>query len=76
MATPKLAPTTSPAPKGFGPLRCLLCGAEGGISLHLTDLQSVHCHECSDEFSVATLRDHVARWSRVVAWIDLAAGVE
>ncbi len=72
---PKLAPETT-TKRGFGTLRCLLCGAEGGISLHLTEIDSVHCHECGDEFSLADLRDVVGRWQKVLQWCESAPALE
>jgi transcription elongation factor Elf1 len=59
-------------PKGFGPLPCIRCGQEASISLDLDDCSTFRCGECEESFDVCDLREHLARWQRVLAWVDAA----
>jgi hypothetical protein len=70
------APTT-PAPakrSGFGSLPCIRCGQDATISLDLDDCTTFRCAECDDSFDADDVRDHMARWQRVLAWVDARPG--
>ncbi len=62
---PALKPMTLPCPR---------CGeASASISLELFRLgegEELHCHDCDADFSLDEVRELIARWTRVVAWID------
>jgi hypothetical protein len=62
--------------RGFGPLTCPLCGQDCAISLNLEDLETCTCPECSEEFTLDTVRDVIARWQKVLAWVDLCPAAE
>jgi hypothetical protein len=74
--TPTLAiaptPAAAPVARGFADLDCPCCGAQGGITVHLGSLDEFHCGECDADFDAETVRNLIARWTRVLAWIDLA----
>jgi hypothetical protein len=58
-------------------LPCPLCGEQGAsISLYLDDMDTCHCRDCDNEFSLDTVRDLLAKWSRVLAWADSAPTAE
>lgn len=51
-------------------LPCPCCGEEeSSISLHLDDC-SMTCRNCDGEFTLGTIRAIMARWGRVVTWIE------
>jgi hypothetical protein len=58
------------AKKGFGELTCPLCGQDGAIGLSLEDLESCTCPSCSEEFTLDAVRDVIAKWQRVLSWVD------
>jgi hypothetical protein len=79
MATPNpTSPTTLkvPAAAPFADLPCLKCGEAGGLTLSLTDLETVYCGECENEYGLADARDAVRHWRRVLAWVDAAPAAE
>ena len=64
---------------GFGPLPCPKCGAEATVSIDLDNLTAADvckCNECDEEFGLADVRAWMARWQKVLAWIDLAPALE
>jgi hypothetical protein len=71
--------TTAMATKtkvGFG-VSCPLCGCgDEAITLDVNDLTKLSCQGCSEEFTpaeaLAKARATLARWEKVVAWIDSA----
>jgi transposase-like protein len=71
--------TASKTIKGFQ-VTCPFCKDEDAtISLDLNDLSSCQCSSCDETFSPARARDLVAaelaRWERVVRWVDSAAAI-
>jgi predicted amidophosphoribosyltransferase len=74
MTTPT---ATTPAPKrGFGDLLCCCCGKDAALELDLSDLETVHCPECEERFALTEVRSVIARWQRVLAWVDMASPQE
>jgi hypothetical protein len=58
-------------------LPCPLCGEQqASISLYLDDMDTCCCRECSEEFSLDAVRDMIAKWQRVLAWVDSAPTAE
>jgi uncharacterized protein (DUF983 family) len=79
--TPTTHPTTptcstpTPVSRGFV-LPCPKCGnAESCISLHLDDCETFTCRECDEEFTADDVRDLIAKWGKVLAWIDAATTI-
>lgn len=74
MTTAKTTPTCKPTSKGFGPLPCPLCGEEATVRLDITEITEdgdcLWCGSCEADFSLATVRNVLARWSKALAWID------
>ncbi len=64
------------AKRGFGALPCILCGQEATITLDLDDCAVFRCPECVNDFSADDVRDHAAKWARVIAWIETAPKAE
>ncbi len=65
--------------KGFGHLRCPLCGEEATITLDLDDCANMTCPECGDSFTADHVRemiDAAAKWRKVLAWLDAAPAQE
>lgn len=65
-----VAQATAKVERGFGELTCPCCGQDCGIQLNLSDLDTCSCPECSEEFSLDTVREMLAKWQRVLAWVD------
>ncbi len=65
------APAAADAPGKGMCLPCPRCGeAEASISLCLADAETFTCGECGTEFTATDLRDIMARWQKVLAWVD------
>jgi hypothetical protein len=61
------------AGRGFKGLSCPLCGnADATLRLYLDDCETVTCSECEEEFSLDVVRELVAAWTKVLAWVDAA----
>lgn len=69
-------PTCRPVKRGFNYLPCPRCGQEEAtvsIDLHdLTDPEAIQCRDCDATFGIEEVRDIVAKWQRVLLWIDSA----
>lgn len=55
-------------------LPCPCCGnEEASISVQLAylDDQTFRCNECEEEFCADYMRSLVAKWSRLLAWLDM-----
>jgi hypothetical protein len=61
--------------RGFPGLRCLKCGEEDTVRVNVADM-GLTCSSCDEGFSVAEVRDMMASWTRVLAWIDQAPAVK
>jgi transposase-like protein len=72
MATNETTPTTQPVQRGFGNLRCLLCGETSVIRLDLDDVSRFICGECEGEFTCEDVKTMLDDWRKVLAWIALA----
>jgi predicted nucleic acid binding AN1-type Zn finger protein len=54
-------------------LPCPKCGnTEASIKLCLFDGGTFCCLECDDEFTAEDVRDFIAKWRKVLAWVDAA----
>jgi transcription elongation factor Elf1 len=60
----------APKARGFGNLRCPLCGEEGLISLDLDDGATFRCGQCEDTFDAKAARAMIDPWERVLAWVS------
>jgi hypothetical protein len=64
------------APRAIGFLPCPLCGEQQArISLDLADF-ALHCADCDSHFLAEEVRAFIARWQRVLSWIDSAPAAE
>jgi hypothetical protein len=66
------APEAQPVSRGWADLDCPCCGQQGGVSVSLEDLDSFTCSECDGEFDRSAVEEFIAKWTKVLAWIDLA----
>ena len=49
---------------------CPKCGqAEATVRLDLSDLETCHCVDCDETFSLDLVRDFIAKWQRVLGWV-------
>jgi hypothetical protein len=78
MATATQPTLTCVAPKtrGFAGLCCLKCNAEDAVTVLVCDTSVFHCTDCGDEFSTDDVREHLERWQRVLAWVEMAPEME
>ena len=75
--TPVPAPATVPMPtlaetpsRGLL-LPCPCCGeASATICLNLADGESLNCQDCGTDFTASDVRDFIAKWTRMLAWIE------
>jgi hypothetical protein len=57
---------------GYSGLCCIKCGEPGGVRLLLEDLETLFCPECNTEYTIGEVRDTLAQWQQVLAWVDAA----
>src|SRR5262245_36023478 len=69
-STPAIAGTVRPT-RGFS-LRCPLCGADATQALDLDDLETLHCAECEDTYSLADVCAIMAAWQQLIVWVEAA----
>jgi uncharacterized protein (DUF983 family) len=58
--------------KGFA-VRCIRCGQEECIRLNVNNLDTFSCSACDEDFTADDVRTELARWARLLAWLDTAA---
>lgn len=64
-----MATTTTTTARGTQ-LPCPCCGERSAnIDLHLADA-TFGCTECGADFTADDVRHLIARWARVLAWLD------
>jgi uncharacterized protein (DUF983 family) len=59
-----------PAKRGFPGLRCPHCGQENTVRVYLEDVTVFQCNACDAEWGADELRELIALWTRVLAWVD------
>lgn len=57
--------------KGFN-VHCPMCGVDEGLFVKLHDCETLHCENCDEEIEISDLRDRMAGWVRLLAWLDTA----
>ncbi len=57
---------------GFA-VRCLHCGEQECVRIDVHDLHTFHCASCDAEFTADDVQAEMARWARLLAWLDTAA---
>lgn len=70
---PDPPPAPQAASRGFGNLRCPLCGETATIAVDLDDLARFRCDSCEDEFGIPDVNRLIVaadRWDDVLAWIE------
>lgn len=52
-------------------LPCPRCGEpDANLTLYLADGETFQCQECDEEFTADAVRDLLARWAPVLAWLE------
>lgn len=67
-----MATATEPEVKRGFTVPCIKCGEPGTVSIDLCDLETCRCSSCDEEFEVGDVREFIARWKGVLAWLDSA----
>jgi len=52
---------------------CPCCGEEIAnisVNLYALDGDAFTCHECGADFTIDTVRTLIARWTKLLAWLD------
>jgi hypothetical protein len=63
--------------RGFKGIRCPLCGSDSDTqTLELDNLDTFLCAGCDEDYTADDLRQAIAAWQRVLAWIDAAPAIE
>jgi uncharacterized Zn finger protein len=58
-------------------LPCPTCGEEQAtITLSLADCETLHCEDCGSDYTLDDVRSLIARWQRVLAWVEQAPRAE
>jgi len=71
-----ISTSKKPVRRGFSSLPCILCGnTDGNVTVSLDDVSQFHCNECGDDFDADAVRQQIAQWQAVLAWIDAAPTV-
>ena len=67
---------TTATQRGFAAV-CFRCGdADAVVRVNLADTSEFKCDGCDSEFSAGDVREHLASWQAVLAWISTAPVVE
>ena len=67
---------TQPQKRGFK-VCCLACGEQGGVRIYLDDMAGLfQCNECEAEFTPEEIRERIAGWEAVLAWVESAPAIE
>ncbi len=56
-------------------MRCLHCSQEETVRIDAHDLHTFHCSSCDGEFTAEDVRAEMARWGKLLAWLDSAPAV-
>lgn len=62
----------NPPTKGFVAATCIACGNTESLTLDLFRLDAVTCANCKTAVPLWQIREHVAAYVAMLAWIDLA----
>lgn len=54
----------------MAPVTCLRCGEPAKVSVDVTDGETFYCFSCDTEFTVAVVRELIASWQQILAWLD------
>jgi Zn ribbon nucleic-acid-binding protein len=72
------SPTAFPVPapddlrgRGFAGVACLACSTPDMLAVHVEAVAVLECRACGAEYTADAVRDHLARWGAVVAWLAL-----
>jgi transposase-like protein len=57
--------------KGFG-VRCLHCAEENAVRVDVHDLHTFTCTSCDAEFTAGDVREELARWGKLLTWLETA----
>lgn len=58
---------------GFGKLPCPQCGVEDSvIQIDLGDLETCHCPECDNGFTISSIREIIGKWQQVIDFLNTA----
>jgi hypothetical protein len=61
----------APAVKRGFDVRCLSCG-EPSVRVYLSDTELFQCGDCDAEFTLKEVRERLAGWAAVLAWVEKA----
>jgi transposase-like protein len=67
--------TATATTRGFA-VRCLHCGQAECVRIDAHDLHNFTCTSCDAEFTVDDVRAEMARWAKLLAWLNTAPAVE
>lgn len=63
---------TKPVKRGF-PVHCLECGETECVRVYLDDVTGMfQCNNCDAEYTPADVRERLAGWEAVLAWVETA----
>jgi len=57
-------------------VRCLHCAEEETVRVDVHDVLTFHCGSCDAEFTADDVRAELARWGKLLAWLDSAPSIE
>jgi uncharacterized protein (DUF983 family) len=53
-------------------VRCPGCGDTDSLRVALNDVHRIACTNCEEEITPASVRQLIAEWQQVLAWLDTA----
>jgi hypothetical protein len=76
MCATQSKPQSPASRRGFPDLVCIKCGDDSNtVRVSLADTSEFVC-DCGAEFTAEDVRQFLAAWQKVLAWIDLAPAIE
>jgi hypothetical protein len=67
--------TATATTRGFA-VKCIHCAEESTVRLDVHDVHTFHCGSCDNEFTADDVRAEMARWTKLLAWLDSAPAID
>lgn len=63
--------TATKVTKGFA-THCPMCGEVDSLKIQASDVNSLSCGSCDQDFDHDDIRTIIGQWQRLLAWLDTA----
>lgn len=67
--------TETKVTRGFK-IHCPFCGEENSLRFNVDDVHAMTCGQCDVDLTAEDIRQVMAQWGHMLAWLDTAPPVE